>query len=72
MVSGIALSSFFAQVVEAKSGGAENADIVMLGPTALFPVWGAALAAATLGYYYRRRGPCRKCGRGASGETGKP
>jgi hypothetical protein len=31
----------------------------------LFPVWGAALAVATLGYYYRRRGPCSVCGRGA-------
>lgn len=37
-----------------------------LGPTLLFPLWGAALAVATLGYYYRRRGACRVCGRGAS------
>jgi len=36
-----------------------------VGPTLLFPVWGVALAVATLGYYYRRRGPCRVCGRGA-------
>jgi hypothetical protein len=34
-----------------------------IGPTLLFPIWGAALAVATLGYYYRRRGPCRVCGR---------
>ena len=73
MVSGIALSSFFAQVVvETRSGGAETVDIITLAPTALFPVWGAALAAATLGYCYRRRGPCGKCGRGPSGEIGKP
>jgi hypothetical protein len=39
----------------------------LIGPTALFPVWGVALAVATLGYYYRRRGPCSVCGRGASG-----
>ena len=39
------------------------------GPTLLFPVWGVALAVATLGYYYRRRGPCSVCGRGASGES---
>jgi hypothetical protein len=39
--------------------------IFQLGPTLLFPVWGMALAVATLGYYYRRRGPCSVCGRGA-------
>ena len=44
----------------------------VLGPTMLFPVWGVALAVATLGYYYRRRGPCNVCGRGAPGEIGKP
>jgi hypothetical protein len=46
--------------------------IIQVGPTLLFPVWGVALAVATLGYYYRRRGPCSVCGRGASGEVGKP
>ncbi len=46
--------------------------IIGVGPVLLFPVWGAALAVATLGYYYRRRGPCSVCGRGASGEIGKP
>jgi hypothetical protein len=40
------------------------AIIVQVGPTLLFPLWGAALAVGTLGYYYRRRGPCRVCGRG--------
>jgi hypothetical protein len=45
---------------------------VQVGPTLLFPVWGVALAMATLGYYYRRRGPCSVCGRGASSEVGKP
>jgi len=44
--------------------------IFQLGPTLLFPVWGGALAVATLAYYYRRRGPCSVCGRGgASGEA---
>jgi hypothetical protein len=43
-----------------------------VGPTLLFPVWGLALAVATLGYYYRRRGPCSMCGRGASGKIEKP
>lgn len=46
--------------------------IFQLGPTLLFPVWGVALAVATLGYYYRRRGPCHVCGRGASGEIREP
>jgi hypothetical protein len=44
-----------------------GAIVFELGPTLLFPLWGAALAVATLGYYYRRRGPCQVCGRGASG-----
>ena len=35
-----------------------------VGPTLLFPLWGVALAVATLGYYYRWRGPCKVCGRG--------
>jgi hypothetical protein len=41
---------------------------IMVGPTFLFTIWGAALAVGTLGYHYRRRGPCEKCGRGAPGE----
>jgi hypothetical protein len=62
-------------VANAAAGGAEEIEIIgeiifVLGPTLLFPVWGVALAVATLGYYYRRRGPCRVCGRGAPGETG--
>jgi len=55
-----------------KGTGLIGEIIFQLGPTLLFPVWGVALAAATLGYYYRRRGPCSVCGRGASGEIGKP
>jgi hypothetical protein len=49
-----------------------GAIIFQVGPTLLFPVWGAALAVATLGYYFRRRGPCSVCGRGALSETGEP
>jgi hypothetical protein len=33
------------------------------GPELLWPVWGIALGAATLAYYYRRRGRCQYCGR---------
>jgi hypothetical protein len=52
------------------AGGAKDAEIIgalifELGPTLLFPVWGVALAVATLAYYYRRRGSCGVCGRGA-------
>ena len=35
-----------------------------LAPELLWPVWGVALGAATLAYYYRRRDRCRRCGRG--------
>ncbi len=58
-------------------GGPEGSGIIweiviQVGPTLMFPVWGIALAIATLGYYYRRRGSCGVCGRGASGEIEKP
>jgi hypothetical protein len=59
------------------AGGAEGIGIIgeitfQVGPTLLFPVWGIALAVATLGYYFRRRSPCRQCGRGESTEIGTP
>jgi hypothetical protein len=41
-----------------------SGTIFQAGPTLLFPLWGLALAVATLAYYYRRRGPCKVCGRG--------
>ncbi|PSL01324.1 hypothetical protein CLV30_11454 [Haloactinopolyspora alba] len=37
-----------------------------IGPELLWPLWGVALAAGALGYYLRRRGTCRVCGRGAA------
>ena len=45
------------------SSGADGTEVIAaiifeLGSTLLFPVWGVALAVATLGYYYRRRGLC--------------
>jgi hypothetical protein len=51
------------------AGGAAGPEIVAtlvfgLGAVLLFPVWGAALAVATLAYYYRRRPPCGVCGLG--------
>jgi len=76
IVGGIAIWSGLDQMVAALvAGGAEDRGIIgelifQVGPTLLFPLWGVALAVATLGYYYRRRGPCSVCGRGASGEVG--
>jgi len=62
------LDQMAANLVAAGSEGMGliGAIIFQVGPTLLFPVWGAALAVATLGYYYCRRGPCSVCGRGAS------
>jgi len=77
IVGGIAIWSGLDQMVAALvAGGAEDRGIIgelifQVGPTLLFPLWGVALAVATLGYYYRRRGPCSVCGRGASDEVGK-
>jgi hypothetical protein len=71
IVGGIAIWSGLDQMVANwVAGGAEGIGLVgelifQVGPTLLFPVWGLALAVATLGYYYRRRGPCSVCGRGA-------
>jgi len=71
VVGSIAMWSGFAQLVGTTlTGQTEAIDIIGLAPTMLFVVWGVALAVATLGYYYRRRGPCEMCGRGYSGEAG--
>jgi hypothetical protein len=70
-VGGIGIWSNLAQMVaNSAAAGAEGTGLIgeiifQLGPTLLFPVWGLALAVAALGYYYRRRGPCSACGRGA-------
>jgi hypothetical protein len=42
----------------------DEGDWAALAPELLWPVWGVALGAATLAYYYRRRGRCGRCGRG--------
>lgn len=78
MVGGIAIWSDLGQMVAAlEAAGAEDMELIgeiifQVGPTLLFPVWGVALAVATLGFYYRRRGPCGVCGRGAPGEASEP
>jgi hypothetical protein len=70
VVGGIGIWSGLGQMVaNAAAAGAEGMGLIeeiifQVGPTLLFPVWGVALAVATLGYYYRRRGPCSMCGRG--------
>jgi hypothetical protein len=71
MVAGISIWSGFNQMAAGAAATEQNIWIVA-GPTFLFPVWGVALAVATLGYYYRRRGPCSVCGRGAPGKAGEP
>jgi hypothetical protein len=71
MVGGISIWSGYAQMADAAAASGQDMGIIV-GPTLLFPIWGLALAVATLAYYYRRRGPCSVCGRGASGEIGKP
>jgi hypothetical protein len=70
-VGGIGVwSDLGGMVANMVAGRAQDKEIIAaiffeLGPTLLFPVWGAALVVAALGYYYRRRGPCGTCGRGA-------
>jgi hypothetical protein len=71
VVGGIAIWSGYAQMADAAAASGLDMKIVV-GPMTLFPVWGVALIVATLGYYYRRRGPCSWCGRGASSEIGEP
>jgi hypothetical protein len=76
IVGGIGIwSGLDKMVANLVAGGAEGIEaigaiIFQLGPTLLFPVWGAALAVATLGYYFRRRGPCSVCGRGTPVRSG--
>jgi hypothetical protein len=77
-VGGIVIWSGLIRMAAAvAAGGAKGMGIIWelffaVGPTLLFPVWGVALAVAALAYYYRRRGPCSVCGRGASTEVGEP
>jgi len=58
-------------MADAAVGSGQDIRIVV-GPTLMFPVWAVSLAVATLGYYYRRRGRCSVCGRGATREVREP
>lgn len=71
IVGGIAIAGGYAALA-AGATATEQSILIVVGPTLLFPVWGAALAVGTLGYYYRRRGPCGKCGRGTTYEANAP
>jgi len=68
IVGGVGIwSGLDLMVAKLAASGAKDTELIgaiifQVGPTLLFPVWGIALAAATLGYYYRRRGPCGVCG----------
>ncbi len=70
LVGGLGIWSGLGPMVAAlQSEGIEGIELIVevffqLGGTLLFPLWGAALVVATLAYYFRRRGPCRVCGRG--------
>jgi hypothetical protein len=71
VVGGISIMSGYEQMVQGSAATGENIWIVA-GPTFLFPLWGVALAVATLGYYFRRRGSCNVCGRGAQDKAVQP
>ncbi len=78
IVGGIGIWAGLPQMVaNLEASGVQGIEVIgaiifQVGPTLLFPVWGAALAVATLGYYYRRRGPCSVCSRGAPSEASQP
>ncbi|MGE5464124.1 MAG: hypothetical protein ACM3PS_12255 [Syntrophothermus sp.] len=63
MVGGITIWSSYSQMSDAAAASGQDIRIVV-GPAALFLIWGAALAVGTMGYYFRRRGPCSVCGLG--------
>ena len=69
-VGGIGIVASTAQMMaNMQAAGVTGSELAgglafQLGPALLFPLWGVALAVATLGYYFRRRGPCKVCGRG--------
>jgi len=71
IVAGIGIWSGYQQMAQRAVGSGQDIGIVV-GPTLLFPLWGVALAVATLGYYYRRRGTCSVCGRSATREGRQP
>jgi hypothetical protein len=76
IVGGVTVWSRLPQMVtNLSAGGTANTDllgevVLQVGPVLLFPVWGGSLAVAALGYAYRRRGPCRACGRGGADRSG--
>lgn len=70
MVGGIAMWSGLGKMAAGAEETGQDLWIVG-GPVLLFPIWAVALAVAALGYYYRRRGPCKVCSRGAPSAAGE-
>jgi hypothetical protein len=62
-VSAIVFAAGLGIARDAFQGGLSIPDWPAKAPGLLWPLWGLALAAATLAYYYRRRGRCPRCGR---------
>jgi hypothetical protein len=61
----------FIRMLANDPSGALTADgWAPMGPTVLWPIWGFALAAATLAYHLRRRGRCSMCGRPEGQDAG--
>lgn len=52
--------------------GFDTREWGITGPSLLWPLWGIALGIATYAYYLRRRGVCRRCGRGPDATTDQP
>ena len=71
IVGGITIWASYTRMADLAAASGQDI-MVIVGPTLLLPLWGSALAVATLGYYYRRRGPCGECGRGIHDEAGEP
>jgi hypothetical protein len=69
MVTSAGLMFFRSQLTQGRNLGEMWS---LEGPAIFWPLWGASLAAATLAYYYRRRGPCARCHRGTPATQPSP
>jgi len=63
VVSVLVFGAGTAVIRDTLAGGLLIDDWPAKVPGLLWPLWGIALGAATLAYYYRRRGRCSRCGR---------
>jgi hypothetical protein len=60
----LAITGTFGAIFGKESAIFGSKNWAALAPELLWPLWGAALGAAALAYYYRRRGQCERCERG--------